>query len=273
MGIKAKNRLGIFLKFLIGVLYVLPCLLGIMFSFRPNTDFAKMPLEIFSSNLTLDNYKYVFEEIKILMYFKNTFIMILIVIPCQIVLQSIASYAFACFEFRFKNLLFTLFLMTMMIPGEVTLISNYMTVQSFGLVNTFIGMAITSLVGVTGIFMLRQNMMSLPKELWEASRMDGCGPMRYFSKVVFPLCKSIIAAMSITSFVGTYNAYLWPLMVTTRDEMHTIQLGMAELMSETGTRYGYVLAGAVICMLIPVIVYIIGQEQIVEGMTAGAVKS
>lgn len=273
MNMKIKNGIAGFLKVLLSVMYILPCLLGIMFSFRHNADFARVPLKIFSLDLTLENFKYVLEEVPILMYFINTLIMLVIVLPCKIILESIAAYAFSYFDFRFKNVLFTIYLSAMMIPAEVTLVSNYMTVQSMGLINTYLGMCITSLAGVTSVFMLRQNMLALPKELWEASRMDGCGPLIYFFKVVFPLCKSVIAATSITTFIGVYNSYLWPLMITTRNEMHTIQLGMAELLEGTGSRYGYVLAGAVLCMLVPIIVYFFLQEQIVEGMTAGAVKN
>lgn len=273
MNMKIKKDIAGFGKILLAVIYILPCLLGITFSFRQNADFVRIPLKIFSLDLTLENFQYVLEEIPILMYFKNTLIMLVIVLPSKIVLESMAAYAFSYFDFRFKNVLFTIYLSAMMIPGEVTLVSNYMTVQSMGLLNTYVGMCITSLAGVTGVFMLRQNMLALPKELWEASRMDGCGPLTYFYKVVFPLCRSVIAATSITTFIGVYNAYLWPLMVTTRNEMHTIQLGMAELMEGTGSRYGYVLAGAVLCMMIPVVVYFFLQEQIVEGMTAGAVKN
>lgn len=172
-----------------------------------------------------------------------------------------------------KNTLFAIFLTTMMIPGEVTFVANFLTVQSLGLINTYLGMCITSLCGAGSIFMLRQNMMSMPKELWEASRIDGCSKFGYFVRVALPLSSSILSAMAINSFIGIYNAYLWPLMVTTRNEFHTIQIGMANLTASTANRYGYVLAGAALCMLIPMIAFLFGQDKIVEGMTAGAVKS
>lgn len=123
--------------------------------------------------------------------------------------------------------------------------------------------------------MLRQCMMTLPKELWEAAKMDGCGKIRYLFKCVFPLSKSTISALAINSFIAIYGAYLWPLMVTRSNEMQTIQMGMVSLMSgmEMGNRYGIVLAGAVVSMIIPISAFIFGQDYIVEGMTAGAVKS
>ena len=273
MGMKNKKIASIAFKMLVGIVYLVPVFLAVIYSFHPNNDFLQGNLKLFPEEGTLENYIYVFENIPTLNYFKNTLICVLIVVPCQMVLNTMAAYAFAYISFPCKNLVFTIFLTSMMIPGEVNLIANYMTVQDLGLVNTYLGMTITSLTGVGGIFMLRQNMLSLPTELWEAAKMDGCGKVRYLYKIVFPLSKSIISALAITSFIGVYGAYLWPLLVTTTNEMHTVQMGMAQLMSTGGMRYGYVLAGAVVSMIIPVAAFVVGQDYIVEGMTAGAVKS
>lgn len=275
MGIKTTKRLSLIAKILVGFIYITPVIIGVIFSFHPTSHFAKGTLTLFTDEMTLDNYKYVIQNIPALTYFKNTLIMVLICVPAQMILNTIAAYAFSYFDFPLKNLIFTIFLASMMIPGEVTLISNYITVQQMGLVNTYLGMAITSLTGVGGIFMLRQSMMTLPKELWEAAKMDGCGKLGYLFKCVFPLCKSTISALAINSFISIYGAYLWPLMVTRSNEMQTIQMGMVSLMSgmEMGNRYGIVLAGAIVSMLIPISAFVFGQDYIVEGMTAGAVKS
>lgn len=273
MGMKMKSRAALALKILVGLVYIIPVFIAIAYSIHPNVDFAKGNLSLIPDAPTFENYQYIFENVPTLNYFKNTLIMIIICIPCQMFLNTVAAYAFSYYEFPCKNLLFTVFLTSMMIPGEVTIIANLLTIQSLNLVNTYLGMTITSLTGVAGIFMLRQNMMSLPKELWEAAKMDGCGKNLYLFKVVFPLSKSVISALAINSFIGVYGAYLWPLLVTTTNEKHTIQIGMANLMSGTGSRYGYVLAGAVVSMIIPVLSFIIGQDYIVKGMTAGAVKS
>lgn len=273
MNMNMKKKMAFLLKLLVGLIYILPVFIALVYSIHPNIDFARGNLGIFPEKATFENYIYIFKNVPALNYFKNTLIMIIICIPCQMLLNTIAAYAFSYYEFPCKNLLFTVFLTSMMIPGEVTLIANYVTVQQMGLMNTYLGMTITSLTGIGGIFMLRQNMLSLPKELWEAAKMDGCGRIKYMFKVVFPLSKSILSALSITSFIGIYGAYLWPLLITTTNEKHTIQIGMANLMTGTGSQYGYVLAGAVVCMIIPVAAFIIGQDYIVQGMTAGAVKS
>ena len=270
---KFKTNMAVMFKILIGLIYTVPIWLAFVFSIHPNVDFTKSPLHLLPEKATFENFILVFQDLPFLTYYKNTIIMLLICIPCQIILSCLAAYAFTYYSFKGRDLLFTIYLAAMMIPGEVTLVVNYATIVKLNLLNTYIGICITSLVGVGSIFMLRQNMLAIPKELFEAAAMDGCGKVKYLFKVVVPLSKSIITAMTITSFIAIYNAYLWPLMVSTKDEYHTLQVGMAQLIGETGGRFGIVMAGAVVSMIIPMIAFFFGQKYIIQGMAAGAVKS
>lgn len=273
MRMKTKANLAAIGKVLIGVLYIIPILMGLLFSFQTNKDILLPPLKFFTANPTIENYIYALQNIPIFMYLKNTFIVILICVPCQLITSSLCAFGFSFYDFKGKNLLFTIFLSAMMIPGEVTLISNFATVQNMGLYNTYGGLTILSLTNVGCMFMLRQHMNSIPHELWEAARMDGCKEMTYFAKVVLPLSVPILSAQGITAFISTYNSYFWPMMITNKDEMRTIQVGVAQLMQSASATYGYVLAAAILCMIIPIVAYVFGQEYIVKGMTAGAVKS
>lgn len=273
MGIRKKQRLSLIFKVLLGIVYICPVALAVIYSIHPSMDFALGNLSLIPEEPTLENYLYVLQNIPMFSYFKNTFIMIAICLPCQMILNMVAAYVFSYYNFPGKNFLFAVFLTAMMIPGEVIVISNYITVQRLQLINTYLGLTITNLVGVGGIFMLRQHMMSLPRELWEAAKIDGCGKIKYMVKVIFPLSKTVVAALSITAFIGIYGEYLWPLLVTTDDRYHTLQIGMAALMQGNGNRFGIVLAGAVLSATIPILVFILCQDKIVEGMTAGAVKS
>lgn len=272
MSRKSKENIAFLGRVLIGILICLPVLLALIMSLHPNEDIGIIPIQIIPKNPTLDNYLYVFQNVKIFTYFKNTVIMLIIIIPIQVVLSSISAYAFAFFDFPGKNLLFSIFVTVMMIPAEVNTIANYMTIQSLDLMDTYLGMTIVSFLNVSTLFMLRQHMMTLPISLWEAAKMDGCGPMKYFFKVVLPLSKNVLAAKVLTSFISVYNAYLWPLMVTSTDDMRTLQTGIAELVRDMYWNPGGALAGAIICMIIPVIVFIFGLDKIVSGLTAGAVK-
>ena len=273
MGIKAKQRASMAFKIVFGLVWILPIFLALIFSFYPNTNFMKIPLSVMTDRVTIENYMYVLQNVPIFRYLINTMIIVLICLPCQVILSSAAAYAFSFLNIPMKETLFSIMLAGMMIPGEVTLVANYMTVQSLGLIDTYLGMVVTGLVGAGSIFMLRQSMLSLPKELSEAAIMDGCGQFRFYVKFALPLSKSILSAMMITSFIGTYNSYFWPLLVTTKEECRPIQVGMAQLIVDAYSRYGFVLAGAFISMLIPVVMFFFGQDKIVEGMTAGAVKS
>lgn len=268
-----KNQnISLVIKILIGVLFCMPVFMAILFSFYTNEEIGTIPLKFFSFNVTFENYKYVFSNVPIFTYLKNTMAMLVIIIPVQVIMGSLTAFVVTFYEFPLKNFIFSLFLVVMVIPGEVNVIANYMTIQSLGLMDTYLGMTITSFINVSGIFMLRQHMLSLPKALWEAAKVDGCRELRYFVKIVLPLSRGIIAAQVLNSFIFVYNAYLWPLLVTSDESMRTIQTGIANLVRDMYWNPGGALAGAVVCMIIPVIVYVLGLDQIVSGLTVGAVK-
>ena len=273
MGIKVKQRASITFKIVFGFVWIMPIFLALIFSFYPNINFMRIPLSFVTDRVTIENYMFVFQNVPIFRYLINTMVIIIICIPCQVILSSSAAYAFSFLNIPMKETLFSIMLAGMMIPGEVTLVANYMTVQRLGLIDTYMGMVVTSLVGAGSIFMLRQTMLAIPKEMSEAAIMDGCGQLRFYVKFALPLSKSMLSAMMITSFISIYNSYFWPLLVTTKEECRPIQVGMAQLTADAFSRYGFVLAGAFISMLIPVVMFFFGQDKIVEGMTAGAVKS
>ena len=268
-----KNNMGAILKTLVGVIYICPILLGVLFAFQTNRDILMDPFELISDNPTLENFVYALKNIPILMYLKNTMIVILIEVPIRLLIGAMSAFAFSFYEFPGKNFLFAVVLSCMMIPGEVTAVANFATVQRMGLFNTYAGLTIIGLSGIGAMFMLRQHMRSLPRELWEAARMDGCGEMKYFATVILPLSVPVLASQAITGFISSFNSYFWPMTITNTDEMRTIQVGVAQLMASSSNTYGYVLAAAVLCMIIPIIAYLFGQKYIIKGMTAGAVKS
>ncbi len=273
MSRRAKQNIWLAVKILIGLTIIFPLVITLIFSFQPEEELLTIPLKVFTKNPTLSNYKYAFENYNLFNMLKNTMITIIIIVPVQVLTSSMCAYAFAHFNFRFKNILFTIIITAMMIPGETTLASTFKMVQGMGLINTYLGMCITSLISVSGTFMIRQHMMSLPSALWDAARVDGCSHMKYFFSVMLPLSKSIISAFVLTGFIGVYNSYFWPWMITTTEDMQTLAVGMGQIKADTLLHPGHVYAGTVLCMIVPVIIYIFGIDYIVEGMTAGAVKS
>ena len=159
-----------------------------------------------------------------------------------------------------------------MIPSEVCIICNFMTVRDMGLMNTILGLTITSLVNCHSIFMLRQSFLTLPRSLREATLLDGCGDFRYLLQFVAPLSVPTICSLAITSFIAMFNSYLWPLLISRSTDKYTIQIGMALLIDQEVPKYGRSMAGAVLCMTVPIIIFIVFQSYMIKGMTNGAVK-
>ena len=205
-------------------------------------------------------------------YMINSLVIALLGTAGRVITSTLAAFAFSYYEFRGKNLIFMLFMGSMMVPGDVLIFSNYLTVSNMGLMNSYIGIVIIYLVYANYIFMLRQHMMSLPQSLYEAAIVDGCSNFRYFLQIIVPLSKSIIVAVFLSSFVGLWNIYLWPLIVTNDESMRTIQVGVSMLSTADQTSWGPIMAATLIALLPTVVIFSICQKQIVRGMTAGAVK-
>ena len=268
-----KQRFGVAWKTMLGIFFMLPVLIAFFFSFLPNNKVLGLPtLQTFFEFFTFENYQWVFANIPILKYVSNSLQMCLIVIVAQSITACLAAYAFAFFKFKGKDTLFQIILIAMMVPGEVCTICNFLTVRDMGLVNSMLGLTIVSLTSCNFIFMMRQSYLSLPGEMREATMMDGCGEIRYMVQFAVPLSVPTIASLSITTFIGVFNSYLWPLLVSRSPEHYTVQIGMALLVDHETPTYGRQLAGAVLCMIIPIIFFVIFQSYMVKGLTKGAVK-
>lgn len=268
-----KEILDYVFRVLLGICFISPLAIGILFSFVPNEYLNSLPsFDTILRHFTLENYQHLFSTIPVLRYVSNSLTLCLIIITMQIIVSCLAAYAFSNFKFPGKDFFFNLILIAMMIPGQVTTITNYLTVSGWGLINTYLGLCLPYFVGGTAIFMMRQFFLTLPKELKEASLLDGCGDMRFLFRIAMPLAVPTIASLAIYIFIDIYNLYFWPMLVAQDADMFTVQIGMAMLVSSGSVEYGRVLAGAVISIIIPMIAFVIGESYLIKGMTAGAVK-
>ena len=271
--LKAKRVASYWGKVLLGLIFLLPIFIGLLYSFVPNELLLTVPtFEQVFGNLTVQNYIWVMTELPMPRYFLNTIYVSFVVIVGSTILCSMAAYAFSFFRFPGREFFFNLILVSMMIPGDVVIIANYLQIQEWGLLNTYTALFITSLVGGTDIFLIRQYFMQMPREISEAAVMDGCGKWRFMYKIAMPMAKAPIVSLAITGFIGAYNMYFWPLLVTNKTEMRTVQVGMAMLKSQENLFYGRVLAGAIICAVVPMVLFLFAQDHIIKGMSAGAVK-
>lgn len=269
---RSKFWVSYLIKIIVGIIIISPLLFAFSTSLMRTAEIQAKPPRFIPSVPTIENYIEVVKKFPIATYFKNTLIVCTIEILAQVFICSFAAYGFSFFNFKGKGLLFSAVLATMMIPGETTVVSNYLTIQQASLVNTYAALTLPFLVSGMGIFMMRQYFLTVPKELKEAATIEGCGDYRFFYKILLPISFPNLVSLSIYVFVLSYNRYFWPLLVTNKDKMRTIQIGASYLKSFDNINYGLILAGAVVFLVPAILIFTIGMKYLVKGMTAGAVK-
>ncbi|NOU96656.1 ABC transporter permease subunit [Paenibacillus sp. LMG 31456] len=253
-------------------LMLYPILFTLSATFMTQAESSSYPPKLFPGGLYWDNLLQVTQLVPIFKFITNSFMISTAIMIGQIFTASLAAYAFAFLRFTGKTVLFALFLSTMMIPWEVTMIPNYLTIKSWGWLDSYEGLIIPFLATAFGTFLLRQFFLQLPGELFEAAKMDGCGHIRSFFRLVLPLSRPALATLGVYSFLTHWNMYLWPLLITNGENMRTVQIGISMLQFEEMTSWNLVLAGVTLVLLPSLLLLALGIKQLVRGITAGAVK-
>ena len=255
------------------IVVLFPLYQSIITSLASEADVSNYPPKLLPTNFRLENFGEALNTAPILRYLLNSIIQSSLVTVSHLIMASLAAYAFAFIEFRFKQFFFLVFLSTMMIPWEATIIPNYMTiVNDLRLKDNFIGLTLPYLATAFGTFMLRQFFMSIPRDLYDAAVIDGCGRIRFLLTIAVPLARPALGTLAVFSFLQTYNQYLWPLLVTNDKNMRTVQIGLALLQDQERFLWNIVMAGVVMILLPTFILFIAGNRQLIRGLTAGAVK-
>ncbi|MCT2537118.1 carbohydrate ABC transporter permease [Aquibacillus koreensis] len=273
---KKKIRLTSLVHYLVlvilAIIVIYPIYFAFSYTFMTPQEVSTATPNFFPNSLYLENIKEVLATTPILRFILNSFIISIAVMIGEIITGSLAAYAFAFVRFKGRNIIFALFLATLMVPSEVTLIPRYLMMQAFGWMDTYQGLIVPHLATVFGIFLLRQFFMQLPKELMEAARMDGAGHLRIFLTIILPLSRPAIGTLGVYSFLNTWNQYLWPLLMTNSEEMRPVQIGITMLQDEEFMSWNIVLAGVTIALIPSLLLLVFGLKQLVAGITAGAVK-
>lgn len=223
--------------------------------------------------LNFENYINAFRTQPLFHYMLNSAISGVLSTALQIIFALLASYAIVFIPFRGKKIIFIVLMATMMIPGEVLVISNFQTIRSAGLLDTFAGLILPGVASTFSIFLFRQNMLQIPKEMKEASMIAGMSDFRFFLKVVAPMVKNAIVTLVIYLFLVNWNSYMWPLLSTTDDTVRTVQIGLRQLKNaEAVSDYGMMAAGAIVTSLPTLLLIFFGQKRLQEGMSKGALK-
>ncbi len=205
-------------------------------------------------------------------YFLNTFFVSITTTCSSLFLASLAAFAFAFFKFPFKDKIFLAMLGTMMIPQQALLIPDYIILSKIGWINTYASLIVPWVASAYSVFFLRQFFLQLPKDLFEAATIDGCTRFQFYWKVVLPLSKPPMVTLGIFSFLANWNAFIWPLIVTNDDRLRVIQVGLSYFSSESGTRWGPLMAASTFTIMPLVIMYFLAQKQFVESQAMTGMK-
>lgn len=242
-------------------------------SFKDTMSMNVYPPELWPHHPTLDAYRKVFQDPVIWRWTLNSFIISGTQTCTDVLFASMAGYAFAKLRFPGRDKVFWTMMSTMMIPGEVTLIPLYvLVINKFNLGNTYTALIVPGMVGIGHIFLMKQYMSGLPSTLIDAGRIDGCSEWGIFWKIIMPMAKPGLAVLGIFEFVGTWNSFFWPLLVTSEKTMRTLQIGLSSFKFEHAQDYGAMMACSVFASVPMIILFLALQKYFLKGITIGAIK-
>lgn len=256
-----------------GIMMVTPLIWMISTSFKTEGEVFKYPFQFITDNFSFNNYKKVWTgRNSFVIFYKNSLIITVFSVIGQVLVSSLAAYSFARIDFVGKNKVFLLYLATMMIPSQVTIIPKFLMFDAVGLLDTHIALVIQSVFSVMGVFMLRQFFLSIPFELSESALIDGASEIRIWWDVVLPLAKTPITSLVILSFVWSWNDYQTPLIFLRKKELYTIPVALDFFMDDMGTKYALMMAASTSAIIPVIIVFLLGQKQFIESIASSGIK-
>jgi sn-glycerol 3-phosphate transport system permease protein len=254
----------------LAIVVLFPIWVMLVGAFKPGNKVLQNPL--LPTHVTLDTLREAWRDGNLGRALVNSTIVALIVTVAQVVTAVLSAYAFAFLRFPGRTFVFGVFLATLLVPFEATVVVNRSTVQDLGWLNSYQGLAVPFLATAFGTFLVRQVFLTLPKDLREAARMDGLGHLGFLREVAVPLARPTLGALALFGFLSTWNQYLWPTTISTDDDWNTVQSGLRALSQAQIDKPNLVIAGTVIVALPIFVILLVFQRQLVRGLTAGAVK-
>lgn len=256
---------------LLGLSMIIPFLMMFLISLSGQENIFT---EYKNINLSFCAYKNVFHSIPVAKYFINSLIVALLTTIGQVIVSALAGYGFARLDFKGKEVLFFIIILTMMVPSQVNIVPLFYLMSKLGWVNTYQALIVPGFFGGFGIFFMRQYFKSFERELEDASKLDGCSVFQTFSRIVIPCAMPAIATLSIFTFVTTWNSFMWPLIVTNTESMRTLAVGLTVFKSSFReiTLWGELMACSCICSIPVIIVFILGKKYLINNPMEGAIK-
>lgn len=262
--------LRLILNIIVVIFVLFPIIYAFVMSVKPSHELYDKTF--FTAHPTINNYKDVFKIAPIEGYIINSLIVSVIITSFQMVTAILSAFALHFLNFKNKGILFAIIMATTMIPGETTIISNFLMISGWGFTDSFFGLVAPYLTSAMGIFLFRQAFKSFPMEIYEASKIDGASDLGFIFRILIPLSKPTIGALAVQSFLGAWNMYMWPLLITGSDRYRTVQIGISMLNSADSQSMLLMIAGVVVCMIPSLIIFMFAQKNMVKGLTTGAVK-
>lgn len=258
----------------VAVIVLIPFYWMLNTSLKSEAEALRVPATMYPDGLHFDNYWKALTYAPFLKYFVNTILVSVIVVVCSTIITVLAAFAFARLEFFGKQMLFLLVLGTMMIPQEVLIITNFMTIARLGWLNTIQALVFPFFVNAFNIYLLRQAMMQIPDELYTASKIDGLSNLRFLAKVAVPIVKPTIMTIMILSLIWIWNTYAWPNLVTTKDDLRLVSNGLKNAFTgSTGSiQYELQMAAATMVIIPLIVIYLIFRKHILAGISKGGMK-
>lgn len=277
---KVGTVLWYVVSIILAIIMLVPFVWTVCSSFKPNNEIFANALSLWSDTPTLEHYENVFRQMPILKYTINSFIVAIGLVATNLIFGSLAGYSFARLQFRGRRVLFGILLSAMMIPSIVTMIPNFLIIRGFplmggnnifgqggtGMLNSLIALILPGAVGAYAVFVMKQCFESLPGDMAEAARIDGCSEFRIFWQLYLPLTKSTLSTLGFMTFISGWNAYLGPIIYNNDQNYYTLQQGMAAFSSATNVQYGSIFAGSVLSTVPVIILFLNLQKNFQKGI-------
>lgn len=241
-------------------------------SLMPSAAALSDPPKLWPDSATLEHYRILFSRLELGRYALNSLLLAASVTALSVLVNALAGYAFARLPFAGRDALFRLLLAAMVIPGQVAMLPLFLLLKQLGLINTYAGVIIPGLASIFGIFLVRQYAQSIPQSLLDAARLDGAGELRIFWSLILPLCRPVLITLAVFTFLGSWNDFLWPLIVLTDSRRYTLPVALANLMGEHAMDTELMMAGAVLTVLPAIVLFLAVQRYYIGGLMRGSVK-
>lgn len=251
---------------------VVPFVWQILTSFKTSNEVSSLPPTILPASPTFEGYLQFFASTPFWAQFTVSALSLVMRVAGQVLVSALAGYAFARLRFPGRNVIFALFLLMLMVPSQLFLLGQFELMKGLGLLDTLPALAIPGIFSAFGVFLMRQAFMTMPKEYEEAARLDGAGTLRTFWSIMLPMARPMIAALAVLTSLYSWNDLLWPLIVSPAGSNRPLPVGLASLQGQFGTDYPTLMAGALVCTLPLVIVFIVLQRQFFAGIASSGLK-